>query len=79
MAHTHLLFWSHPFAMKLAKTTSACVLVILDLGLMELTSRNAAKEEIENDCLGASMICSTLASLENQNASADRHVDPPRL
>jgi hypothetical protein len=52
-----LLFTSQPFATKLAKTLSACVLVIGDVS--EFTSRKAAREEMEYELLGASMICST--------------------
>jgi len=52
-----LLFNSQPFATKLAKTLSACVLVIGDVS--EFTSRRAAMEEMEYELFGASMICST--------------------
>ena len=54
---THLLFNSQPFATKLAKTFSAWVLVIGDV--REFTSRRAAREEMEYEPFGASMICST--------------------
>jgi hypothetical protein len=54
---THLLFSSQPFATKLANTLSACVLVIGDISV--LTSRKAAREEMEYELFGARMICST--------------------
>jgi hypothetical protein len=54
---THLLFRSQPFATKLANTLSACV---LDIGeVSAFTSRSAAREEMEYELFGASMICST--------------------
>ncbi len=53
----NLLFSSQPFVTKLANTLSACVLVIGDVSAF--TSRSAAREEIEYELFGASMICST--------------------
>lgn len=52
-----MLFRSQPFATKLANTLSACVLVIGDVS--EFTSRKAARDEMEYELFGASMICST--------------------
>jgi hypothetical protein len=53
----NLLFSSQPFATKLANTLSACVLVIGDVSVF--TSRSAAREEMEYELFGASIICST--------------------
>lgn len=53
----NLLFSSQPFVTKLANTVSACVLLIGDVS--EFTSRSAAREEMEYELFGASMICST--------------------
>ena len=53
----YLLFNSQPFATKLANTLSAWVLVIGDVSAF--TSRRAAREEMEYELFGASMICST--------------------
>ena len=53
----NLLFSSQPFVTKLANTLSACVLVIGDVSAF--TSRSAAREEMEYELFGASIICST--------------------
>jgi hypothetical protein len=53
----NLLFSSQSFVTKLANTLSACVLVIGDVSAF--TSRSAAREEMEYELFGASMICST--------------------
>jgi hypothetical protein len=53
----YLLFSNQPFATKLANTLSAWVLVIGDVSAF--TSRRAAREEMEYELFGASMICST--------------------
>jgi len=55
-----LLFNSQPFVTKLANTLSACVLLIGDVSAF--TSRSAAREEMEYELFGASMICSTWGS-----------------
>jgi hypothetical protein len=56
---TCLLLSNHPLATKLARTTSAWLLLIFDFGFKALISRRAAREVMENDSRGASMICST--------------------
>jgi hypothetical protein len=53
----NLLLSSQPFVTKLANTLSACVLLIGDVSAF--TSRSAAREEMEYELFGASMICST--------------------
>jgi hypothetical protein len=53
----NLLFSSQPFVTKLANTLSACVLLIGDVSAF--TSRSAAREEMEYELFGASIICST--------------------
>ena len=52
-----MLFSSQPFVTKLANTLSAWVLLIGDVS--EFTSCSAAREEMEYELFGASMICST--------------------
>ena len=52
-----MLFSSQPFVTKLANTLSAWVLLIGDVS--EFTSCSAAREEMEYELFGASIICST--------------------
>lgn len=69
----YLLFNSQPFATKLANTLSAWVLVIGDVSAF--TSRRAAREEMEYELFGASMICSTCTetSPRRQFSTDERH------
>lgn len=65
---TYLVLSNHPLATKLPNTTSACALLMFDLGLMELTSRRAARDETQNDSCGASMICSIYYMIKHDDA-----------
>jgi hypothetical protein len=73
----NLLFSSQPFVTKLANTLSACVLVIGDVSAF--TSRSAAREEMEYEPFGASMICSTWCERLEELCTRESRCNVPGL